>query len=67
VRDLLDRVGYEKVLFGSDTPASRNQMSIADWVTLWQTLPEKSGGGVKFSQQEIDGIMSGNAQSAFGY
>ncbi|MDH3511614.1 MAG: amidohydrolase family protein [Gammaproteobacteria bacterium] len=67
VRDLLDHVGYEKVLFGSDTPASRGQMSVADWVKLWQTLPEKAGGGVEFSQKEIDGIMSGSARAAFGY
>lgn len=67
VRDLLDHVGHEKVLFGSDTPASRGQMSVEAWVKLWQSLPEKSGGGVEFSQIEIDGIMSGNAQAAFGY
>ena len=67
VRDLLDRVGHEKVLFGSDTPASRGQMSVKAWVDMWQSLPDKSGGGVEFSQPEIDGIMSGNAQSAFGY
>jgi predicted TIM-barrel fold metal-dependent hydrolase len=67
VRDLVDHVGYDKVLFGSDTPASRNQMSVKDWVTLWQELPEKSAGGVEFSQKEIDGIMSANAQAVFGY
>lgn len=67
VRDLLDHVGYDKVLFGSDTPASRGQMSVADWVTLWQDLPEKSRGGVEFSEAEISGIMGGNAQAAFGY
>jgi predicted TIM-barrel fold metal-dependent hydrolase len=67
VRDLIDHVGHEKVLFGSDTPASRNQMSVPDWVKLWQKLPEQSAGGVKFSQKEIDGVMAGNAQVAFGY
>jgi len=67
VRDLLDQVGYEKVLFGSDTPASRGQMSVPDWVRLWQQLPEKSAGGVTFSRKEIDGVMAGNAQAAFGY
>jgi len=67
VRDLLDQVGYEKVLFGSDTPASRGQMSVPDWVKLWRQLPEKAAGGVRFSQKEIDGIMAGNAQVAFGY
>jgi len=67
IRDLLDHVGHEKILFGSDTPASRSQMSVAKWVTLWQELPEKSYGGVEFSQKEIDGIVGGNGQSAFGY
>ncbi len=67
VRDLLDHVGYEKVLFGSDTPASRGQMSVRDWVKLWQELPEKASGGVRFSAKEIDGIMSGNARASFGY
>jgi hypothetical protein len=36
-------------------------------VKLWQKLPEQSAGGVKFSQKEIDGVMAGNAQVAFGY
>lgn len=67
VRDLLDHVGYEKVLFGSDTPASRGQMAVPAWVKLWQGLPEKAAAGTKFSQKEIDGIMSGNARQAFGY
>jgi predicted TIM-barrel fold metal-dependent hydrolase len=67
VRDLLDHVGHEKVLFGSDTPASRSQMSVTDWVKLWQDLPEKAGGGVTFSQKEIDGIMGGNAATTFDY
>jgi len=67
VRDLLDHTGHDKVLFGSDTPASRSQMSVPDWVKLWQSLPEKAAGGVEFSQKEIDGIMSGNAKAAFGY
>lgn len=67
VRDLLDHVGHEKVLFGSDTPASRSQMSVPDWVKMWQALPEKAGGGVKFSDKEIDAIMGGSAQAAFGY
>ena len=42
-------------------------MSVPDWVELWQKLPEKSVGGVEFSQKEIGGIMAGNAQAAFGY
>jgi predicted TIM-barrel fold metal-dependent hydrolase len=67
VRDLLDHVSHDKVLFGSDTPASRSQMSVPDWVKLWQQLPENSADGVEFSQKEIDAIMGGNARTAFGY
>jgi predicted TIM-barrel fold metal-dependent hydrolase len=67
VRDLLDYVSHDKVLFGSDTPASRSQMSVPDWVKLWQQLPENSADGVEFSQKEIDAIMGGNARTAFGY
>lgn len=67
VRDLIDHVGHDKVLFGSDTPASRGQMSVPDWVKLWRGLPEESAGGVEFTAKEIDSIMSGNAEKAFGY
>jgi hypothetical protein len=42
-------------------------MSVPKWVELWRQLPEKSAGGVEFSQKEIDGIMGGNARAAFGY
>jgi hypothetical protein len=34
---------------------------------LWHGLSEKSGGGVQFSQKEVDGIRSGSAKGAFGY
>jgi len=65
-RELLDHVGHEKVLFGSDTPASRSQMANAAWVKLLEALPEKSAAGVKFTAREIEHVMGMNAASRFG-
>lgn len=67
VRDLLDHVGFDKVLFGSDTPASRSQMPVPEWVQLWRDLPQKAAGGVTFTDREIEGILGGNAARTFGY
>ena len=49
----------------ADTVTLDDLQQLAD--RMWQELPEKAEGGVRFSQKEIDGIMAGNAQAAFGY
>ena len=36
-------------------------------ILTWCTYYEKSLSVIEFSQKEIDGIMSGNAETAFGY
>lgn len=67
LRELIDHVGCEKVLFGSDMPASRSQMPLVDWVKLLRALPERSTAGVKFTAKEIEHLMGLNAINRFAF
>ncbi len=61
LRQYLDFVGSDRVLFGSDSPSFRSIMSNTDWVGLIRDLPKNAPEGTVFSREEISAILGGNA------
>jgi len=61
LREIMDFSGSHRILFGSDSPSLRSQMTNQDWVDTIKSLPEKAPGGMKFTEEEISKILGGNA------
>jgi predicted TIM-barrel fold metal-dependent hydrolase len=66
LRFLLDRMGPDKVLFGTDGPIVAPDFTTKQWVETIRTLPEKAPDGISFSEEEIAGILGGNAKKILG-
>ncbi|GAB4353714.1 MAG: hypothetical protein Kow0099_37940 [Candidatus Abyssubacteria bacterium] len=66
LRDLLDYAGASKVLFGTDNPIFGIVFPTKEWIELLKGLPENAPAGVRFSREEVDGILGGNASSLLG-
>ncbi|MCP4757323.1 MAG: amidohydrolase [Proteobacteria bacterium] len=66
LRDLIDFAGVEKVLFGTDDPIFRIVRPTKDWIRLIRELPEKAPGGIRFTQEEVEAILGGNAARLLG-
>ena len=66
LRDLIDFAGIEKVLFGTDDPIAQVARATRDWISLIKELPSKAPPGIRFTQEEVDAILGGNAVSLLG-
>lgn len=66
LRDLIDFVGVEKVLFGTDDPIAQVLRTTRDWITLIRDLPTKAPAGIRFTEEEVKAILGGNAASLLG-
>lgn len=66
LRDLMDYAGAEKVLFGTDNPIYGIVISTKEWIQLIKDLPTNAPNGIKFTQEEVDGILGGNAAAMLG-
>lgn len=62
LRELMDFVEPERILFGSDSPSFRSIMANKDWVQLLKDLPHRAAEGTSFTPEEIDLLLGGNAQ-----
>jgi predicted TIM-barrel fold metal-dependent hydrolase len=57
-----DRIGIDRLLFGSDMTNMEVSMTLKEWVDIVKTLPEwAKQKGSRLSQQEIDLVLGGNA------
>lgn len=66
-RDFLSIAGSDNVLFATDGPAFRLYgLNNRQWVELIRELPEKAPQGIKFTVQEIEAVLSGNALRLIG-
>jgi predicted TIM-barrel fold metal-dependent hydrolase len=65
LREIVDAVGAEQVLFGSDGPIFETHVPNRDFVGIIRGLTEKGPDGICFSQEEIDAILGGNAARIF--
>jgi predicted TIM-barrel fold metal-dependent hydrolase len=61
LRNALDRLGPNRVLFGTDNPFVAALMSTKDYADLIRDLPQKAPEGIAFTEAEINGILGENA------
>ena len=66
LRDLIDFVGVEKVLFATDNPIAQVVRTTRDWIALIRDLPTNAPSGIRFTEEEVDAILGGNAVSLLG-
>lgn len=66
LREIIDRVGIEKVLFGTDGPVLDPVVSSAEYVRIVKSLTERSPHGIKFMPEETAAILGENAVRIFG-
>ena len=61
LRHALDRLGPNRVLFGTDNPFVAALMSTKDYADLIKDLPQSAPDGIAFTEAEINGILGENA------
>ncbi|MBU4316891.1 MAG: amidohydrolase family protein [Proteobacteria bacterium] len=66
LRTMIDLIGPNKILFGSDAPIDTLLHPIRHWVQQIRNLTEKAPAGVRFTQEEVDAILGGNAARVLG-
>jgi hypothetical protein len=62
LRAVLDEMGSEWILFGTDGPFDVPNFTARDWVETIKNLPEKCPEGITFTREEVEGILGGNAK-----
>lgn len=65
LREILDIVGPDQVLFATDGPVFEPHISNGHWVKLIRALSIESTDGIRFSDDEINAILGGNAARIF--
>jgi len=67
LRTLLDSVSWQRVLFGSDYPFLKLLINQERWVKAFTEIPDfVKERGIEFKDEEIKGIMGGNAAKLLG-
>jgi uncharacterized protein len=66
LRAVIDLVGPTKILFGSDAPIQALLYPIKMMVQFVRDLPEKAPAGIRFTREEVELILGGNARSVLG-
>lgn len=66
LRDIIDYVGVEKILFGSDSPVYDIVLPIKDVINKFKSLPTEAPKGITFTEEEINAILGGNAAALLG-
>ncbi len=66
LRDLIDLVGVEKVLFATDNPIAQVVRTTREWIELIRDLPAEAPSGIRFTEEEVKAILGGNAVSLLG-
>lgn len=61
LRHALDRLGPDRVLFGTDNPFVAALMSTKDYAELIRELPQKAPDGIAFTEAEVTAILGDNA------
>jgi predicted TIM-barrel fold metal-dependent hydrolase len=66
LRALIDYAGITKVLFGTDNPIFGIVVPTRDWIQLLRDLPSNAPAGSKFTEDEVNAILGGNAARLLG-
>jgi predicted TIM-barrel fold metal-dependent hydrolase len=62
LRTLLDKMGSDRILFGTDGPIVTSDFTTKDWVDTFKSLRQNAPEGITFTDEEAAGILGGNAQ-----
>ena len=54
------------MLFGTDNPIFGIVVPTIDWIQLIKDLPADALAGIRFTQEEVNAILGGNAASLLG-
>ena len=65
LREILDIVGPDQVLFATDGPIHEPHVSKRRWVEIIKALSTESVDGIKFSDEEVEAILGINACRIF--
>lgn len=65
LREILDVLGPEQVLFATDGPVYEPLVSNRTWIDVLRGLTVRGSDGIVFSQQEVDAMLGGNAARIF--
>lgn len=65
LREILDVLGPEKVLWSSDGPLFEPLFSNKQWIDTIKGLTVRGNDGIAFSQEEVNAILGGNAARIF--
>ena len=65
LREILDIVGPDQVLFASDGPVFEPITSNKYWVDTMNALPNESTHGIQFTDREVKAMLGGNAARVF--
>jgi predicted TIM-barrel fold metal-dependent hydrolase len=66
LRGMVDGVGADRVLFGTDAPTFSFQYSEQQWVEMVRDLPDQAPAGDPFTREEVEAILHGNAARVLG-
>lgn len=67
LRTILNLVGHSRILFGSDWPVLKLNVSQADWVKAFKEPPPSiKVAGIEFTLEEMAAILGGNAARLLG-
>jgi hypothetical protein len=61
MREILELVGPDQVVFGTDGPGFEGHVTNKDFVAKMKALTADDGSGIVFTQDEVDAILGGNA------
>ena len=61
LRQALDRLGKDRVLFGTDNPFVAALMPTKEYADLIKDLPKQAPDGIVFTEAEINAILGENA------
>lgn len=65
LREILDIVGPDQVLFATDGPIHEPHVPKRRWVEIIEALTTKGADGIRFSDEEVRAILGGNASRIF--
>ncbi len=62
LREAIDKAGCDKILFGTDGPIFDPTIPTGEYIQMMRSLPEEAPDGIRFTEEEIDAILGGNAE-----
>jgi predicted TIM-barrel fold metal-dependent hydrolase len=65
LREILDIVGKEQILFATDGPSFEPLVPARQWLGIIQGLTTVGADGIRFTEDEVHAIMGGNAARIF--